>query len=73
MNLSEFNTELAKLVQRALIEGVNAHKLSHQEMVGSLRFHEAGVVRWVQDSEMQRLAHAQRILVPRVKLPPNGG
>lgn len=49
MNNAEFNTELGKLVNRAMKEGIAAGKMDPTQLVGSLDFQKAEIIRHFQD------------------------
>lgn len=70
MNLAEFNTELGKLVNRAMKEGVAARKLTPVEIIGSLEFQKAEIIRHFQD--LARANQQPQIIPFRGPLPPPG-
>jgi len=49
MNASEFGTELGKLVERAVADGVLKRKMSVEELVGCLELQKLEVSRHFQD------------------------
>lgn len=49
MNNAEFNTELGKLVNRSMKEGIAAGKMDPTQLVGSLDFQKAEIIRHFQD------------------------
>lgn len=66
MNAAEFNTELGKLIDRAVKEGLAPGKMSPIEVVGIMECVKADVVRNLQDMARQAAAQQQ----PRLYLPP---
>jgi hypothetical protein len=77
MNIAEFNTELGKLINRAVNEGVTPNKMGLDNLVGVLELQKADVIRFAQDlarADNARKA-AQSIVLPgdRCFMPPNGG
>lgn len=68
MNNAEFNTELGKLVNRAMKEGIAAGKMDPTQLVGSLDFQKAEIIRHFQDCA--RMAEMQK--GPLLHLPKRG-
>jgi hypothetical protein len=58
MNAAEFNTEIGKVVNRAMREGIAAKKLDVITVIGCLDWHRADITRWAQD--MAALAAQQQ-------------
>lgn len=65
MNAAEFNTELGKLIDRAMEEGVMERKMGPIDIVGIIECQKADVLRNFQD--LARQAAADR--APRLYLP----
>ena len=63
MNASEFNTELGKLVNRAMKEGIAAGKMDPLQLVGSLDFQSGEIMRHFQDAA--RAAQQPLLHLPR--------
>jgi len=75
MNASEFGTELGKLVERAVADGVLKRKMSVEELVGCLELQKLEVTRHFQDLA-RAAAQKQRpaiVLPNRFKFPPAPG
>ena len=72
MNASEFGTELGKLVERAVADGVLKRKMSVEELAGCLELQKLEVARHFQDLARQAAAKMQqpRIIPFRGNLPP---
>ena len=77
MNVAEFSTELGKLINRAVNEGVTQNKMGMDNLVGILEMQKQDVIRWTQDMARAAAAkaQAQSIVLPgdRRFAPPNGG
>lgn len=75
MNAAEFGTELGKLTERAVADGVVQRKMTFQEMIGILELQKLEVARHMQD--LARLQMAQknklRIIPASGPLPPIPG
>jgi len=67
MNNAEFNTELVKLVNRAMKEGLAAGKMDPAQLVGSLDFQKAEIIRHFQD--IARAAQQPQIIPFRGPMP----
>lgn len=67
MNAGEFNTEIAKLVNRGLTEGVFKGKMTTAEMIGVLEITKNGTLQTIQN-----VVAAQAQKPPLIHLPPNG-
>jgi hypothetical protein len=63
MNAAEFNTELGKLVNRAMKEGIAAGKMDPLQLVGSLEFQGGEIMRHFQDAA--RAAQQPALYLPR--------
>ena len=76
MNIAEFNTELGKLINRAVNEGVTPNKMGLDNLVGVLELQKADVIRFAQDLARAVAAQkaAQGIVLPgdRCYMPPKG-
>lgn len=70
MNASEFNTELLKLIRRAMQEGIAQRKMTPLELIGGLEGQKADVIRNFQDAA--RTAQAPQIIPFRGPIPPTG-
>ena len=66
MNASEFNTELFKLVDRAVKDGVGQRKMSFETLVGIMEVHKGSVLDWRKQIAMQAAieANQQKIIKP---------
>jgi len=65
MNNAEFNTELGKLVNRAMKEGIAQNKMDPTQLVGSLDFQKAEIIRHFQDcARMAEMQKQPTILTP---------
>jgi hypothetical protein len=69
MNLAEFSTELGKLADRSMMEGVALRKMTLIDVVGVIELQKLEIVRGLQD--MAR-AHAAKQNEIRIHLPPGG-
>lgn len=75
MNASEFGTELGKLTERAMADGILKRKMTIEELIGMLELQKLELARHFQDIARAQARHANagRIQIHRGPLPPLQG